>query len=124
MANIDVSDVLLDPDFVSSVTLIRRSANVDGHGENVLTETVLPNQLMSVQGAKGEVLERMPEGARLTDIITVFYRGELTTEADNGYGDVIVWNGKRYQVKEVPQNFMNFGAGFTVADCLLEKPSV
>lgn len=124
MANIDVSDLLLDPDFVSTVTLIRRSATVDGHGENVLTETIVPNVLMSVQGAKEESLARMPEGARLTDIITVFYRGQLTAEAENGYGDVIVWNGKRYQVKVVPQNFMNFGAGFTVADCLLEPASV
>lgn len=124
MANIDVSELLLDPDFVSPVTLIRRSANVNGHGENELTETVIPNVLMSVQGAKEESLARMPEGARLTDIITVFYRGQLTTEAENGYGDVIVWGGKRYQVKVVPQNFMNFGHGHTVADCLLEPVSV
>lgn len=124
MANIDVSDLLLDPDFVSTVTLIRRAAAVNGHGENELTETAVPNQLMSVQGAKEESLMRMPEGARLTDIITVYYRGQLTAEAENGYGDVILWNGKRYQVKVVPNNFMNFGAGYTMADCLLEAPSV
>lgn len=122
MAQIDVSDLLLDPDLADSVTLIRRSAATNGFGEGELTETATP-ETMVVQGAEGEVLERMPQGARLKDIITVFFRGELHAEADDGYADVIVWNGRRYQVKNVT-DYSNFGAGFTSAECLLEDVSV
>lgn len=120
MARIDVSDLLLDPDFLDTVTLIRRSIAVDGNGEGVLTET--PSSVkMCVQGANTETLLRMPEGARLSDIVTVYYRGVLTAESAGGYADIIVWGGKRYQVKEVPEDFMNYGNGFTMANCLLES---
>lgn len=119
MAKIDVSDLLLDPDFLDNVTLIRRSSTVDGNGEGVLSET--PSTVkMCVQGANTETLQRMPEGARLSDIITVYYRGALNVESAGGYADVIVWGGKRYQVKETPEDFMNYGNGFTMANCLLE----
>lgn len=120
MALLDVSDILLDPDLTDLVTLIRRQSVVNGHGENELTETVIPNVRMSVQGADKEALERVPDAARLTDIITVYYRGELIAESPGGYCDVIVWKGRRYQVKVIPNNFSNYGAGYTVADCLLE----
>lgn len=120
MAMLDVSDILLDPELTDLVTLIHRQSNVNGHGENELTETVVPNVRMCVQGAGPEALERVPDAARLTDIITVYYRGELIAESPGGYCDVIVWKGRRYQVKVIPNNFSNYGAGYTMADCLLE----
>lgn len=120
MAMLDVSDILLDPELTDLVTLIHRQSNVNGHGENELTETVVPNVRMCVQGAGPEALERVPDAARLSDLITVYYRGELTAESPGGYCDVIMWRGRRYQVKVIPSNYMNFGAGYTMADCLLE----
>lgn len=119
MAKIDVSELLLDPDFLDTVTLIRRSVTIDTHGEAVIAETS-SSVKMSVQGSNTETLLRMPEGARLSDLITVYYRGVLTAESVGGYADVIVWGGRRYQVKEVPEDFSNYGGGFMMANCLLE----
>jgi hypothetical protein len=62
----------------------------------------------------------VPEGARLSDLIDVYYKGQLTAESPGGYADIIVWQGKRYQVFEVVEDFMNYGAGFTKAVCKLE----
>lgn len=119
MALIDVSDLLTDPDFTDTVTLIRRSVTVNTYGEGVLTET--PSSITAVvQGANTETLERMPEGARLSDLIEIYYKGTLTAESASGYADVIVWHGKRYQVFEVTEDFTNYGAGFTKAVCKLE----
>lgn len=120
MALIDVSDLLRDPDFTNVVTLIRRGSSVNEHGENVLTETSC-NIVASIQGVNAEDLTKLPEGARLSDVITVYFRGELQPEAPNGYSDIIVWHGHRYQVKTVDENFMNFGAGFTRALCVMEE---
>jgi len=120
MALIDVSDLLRDPDFTNLVTLIRRTSTVNQHGENVLTETAC-NIAASVQGINAEDLVKLPEGARLSDVITVFYRGELQPESKGGYSDIIVWQGRRYQVKTIDENFMNFGAGFTRAICVMEE---
>lgn len=119
MALIDTSDLLLDPDFADSATLITRASSVNSYGEHVMVETQSTITVV-VQGANTEVIDRMPEGARLSDIITVHYRGKLNAESVNGYADVIVWQGKRYQVKEVEEDFMNYGAGFTKANCILE----
>jgi hypothetical protein len=122
MALIDVSDLLRDPDFTNVVTLIRRASVVNQHGENVLTETSC-SIVASVQGLNTADLERVPEGARLHDLITVYYRGDLQAESVNGYADVIVWRGHRYQVRTVDEEFMNFGAGFTRAICSMEEVS-
>lgn len=119
MALIDVSELLTDPDFTNTVTLIRRASTVNTYGENVMTETQSTITAV-VQGANTESLERVPEGARLSDLIDVYYKGQLTAESPSGYADVIVWGGKRYQVFEVVEDFMNFGAGFTKAVCKLE----
>ena len=123
MALIDVSDLLRDPDFTNVVTLIRRAVAVNEHGENVMTET--PCHITAVvQGDNTETLDKLPEGARLSDVITVYYRGTLTAERPGGYADIIVWQGKRFQVKEVAEDFLNYGAGFTKALCVLEAVSV
>jgi hypothetical protein len=119
MALIDVSELLTDPDFTNTVTLIRRASTVNIYGENVMTETQSTITAV-VQGANTESLERVPEGARLSDLIDVYYKGQLTAESPSGYADIIVWGGKRYQVFEVVEDFMNFGAGFTKAVCKLE----
>lgn len=119
MALIDVSELLTDPDFTNTVTLIRRSSTVNSYGENVMVETSSTITAV-VQGANAESLERVPEGARLSDLIDVYYKGALHAESPGGYADVIVWDGKRYQVFEVVEDFMNFGAGFTKAICKLE----
>jgi hypothetical protein len=119
MALIDVSELLTDPDFTNTVTLIRRASTVNTYGENVMTETQSTITAV-VQGFNAESLERVPEGARLSDLIDVYYKGALHAESPGGYADVIVWGGKRYQVFEVVEDFMNFGAGFTKAVCKLE----
>lgn len=119
MALIDVSELLTDPDFTNTVTLIRRSSTVNTYGENTMVETSSSITAV-VQGANTESLERVPEGARLSDLIDVYYKGQLTAESPSGYADIIVWQGRRYQVFEVVEDFMNYGAGFTKAVCKLE----
>lgn len=119
MARIDVSDILADPDFLDSLTLIRRSSSVNEYGEHVMTESSCFIRA-SVQSVGTEDLQRLPEGARLQDVITVYYRGELMPERKNGYADVLVWGGKRYQVAGIDENFINFGRGFTKAMCRME----
>ena len=123
MALIDVSELLTDPDFTNTVTLIRRASTVNTYGENVMTETQSTITAV-VQGDNTETLDKLPEGARLSDVITVYYRGTLTAERPGGYADIIVWQGKRFQVKEVAEDFLNYGAGVTKALCVLEAVSV
>jgi len=123
MAQVDVSDILTDPDFLDLVTLIRRTPQaISDKGRASFTETS-SQVYMSVQGMKAETLNREPNDAWLTDAIDVYYAGVLYGAAPGGYADVIVWRGKRYQVESVVENYSNYGAGWTHAVCRLEPVS-
>ena len=119
MALIDVSELLLDPDFADDAILIKRTLSVNANGEAVISEMEIPITAV-IQGVNNKDLVKLPEGARLSDAITVFYQGQLQAESQNGYSDIIVWCGRRYEVGPVTENFMNHGAGFTKAICVGE----
>jgi hypothetical protein len=123
MANIDVSELLTDPDFTSSASLIRRLRAVNDYGENVLTESVPETITVVIQPGKGADLERLPESARLHEVISVWYKGVLNCEAQSGYSDVLIWRGLRFQVMAC-ESFLNYGLGYTKALCVLERASV
>jgi hypothetical protein len=126
MALIDVSFLLVDPDFTDTITRIIRTQLINDFGEMVITET---QQIItaSVQSGSGTVntLMRQKEGAYVEDHIDVYYQGELFTENGPGtYCDIILWRGSRYQVKTVEETFLNYGQGFTKAYCVLEGTDV
>src|SRR5690606_3527174 len=105
--------------FTDQVTLITRAYSVNAYGEGQITETSSTITAV-VQGPSTETLTRLPEAARLSDAIEVWYQGALTAESSGGYADVIVWHGKRFQVKTVTEDFSSWGRGYTHAICLLE----
>lgn len=123
MAFLDVSDLMTDPDFTDVVALITRASSINQYGENVMIETT-KNIIAVVQTGGKELLEFVPEGARLQDFISVHYKGELSAERPGGYSDIIVYNSKRYQVQTVVENYMNYGHGYCHAICQLEPVSV
>lgn len=121
MALIDVSFLLSDPDFTDTATLITRAMTVNEWGEGETQESSV--QITAViQPATGKDLERLPEGAKLHETIRVWYRGELLPERENGYADIVVWKGKRYQVKTADP-WDNYGAGYWRALCVMEGAS-
>lgn len=119
MALIDVADLIIDPDFSSAFVQIKRAATIDDKGRMNLTETSF-NRIGVVQDINNDNLRRFPEAADFIDGITVWCQSQLEAESLNGYCDVIVWNGQRYLVKIIDQNFMNFGSGWTSAICSKE----
>jgi len=123
MALIDVSELIIDPDFADAFIQIKRSAAIDDKGRMTLTETP-SNRTGVIQGINDDVLKRFPEAADFIEGITVWCQSQLEVESPSGYCDVVVWNGQRYLVKIIDQNFMNFGAGWTSAICSKEVPSV
>lgn len=121
MAGIDTSDLLFDPDFMDFVYLIRRVSAVNSKGVNELIETLLPkNVLMSVHNGAGNFLKRLPDSARLTKSINVYYHGTLIDATTTNYCDVIIWRNQRYLVSVV-DSFENWGAGYCHALCTLEN---
>jgi len=122
MAEIDVSELLTDPDFVDDLQVIRRSATVNSRGENVVTEPTTISTVGSVQPAPAKAVQRLPEALRVSDVRAFFINLPIIQDGDSSYPDIIVYGGKRYQVITAAP-WLNFGEGWNEGICVAEKPS-
>ena len=120
MANIDVSELLLDPDFVNSLQLIHRTATISSLGKNVITEQAAITTVGSVQPASQKDIMRMPEAMRLKDVRAFWIKAEILTDGSSQYPDIIVFGGKRFQVFAV-EPWNNNGAGWNKGICVAEE---
>ncbi len=120
MAQIDVSDLLLDPDFVNPLTLIHRAPVVNGFGENKLVETC-EETVGSVQPASGKTIQRLPDALRVANVSSFWIKAGIVADSTCAYPDVISFNGKRYAVQTV-NDWSNWGAGWVEGTCVVERP--
>jgi hypothetical protein len=121
MALIDVSDLLLDPDFINNVSLIHRTTVVNSFGKNELTETTF-NTFGSVQPAPVKEIQRLPESLRMSDVRKFWIKAEILSDGDSQYPDIILFQGKRFQVINT-EPWLNYGAGWNAGLCVWEKVS-
>lgn len=118
MAFIDVSEIVTDPDFQDTIALTRRTQTINDYGEIAFTSTS-STMLAVVQAGNGETLERNPGYSIMTDWITVYASFDFRADGSGYYADKITFGGRTFQVKTVT-DFMNWGVGYTRADCLIE----
>ncbi|HET6804880.1 MAG TPA: hypothetical protein VFH59_05485 [Frateuria sp.] len=119
MPLLDVSEVLLDPDFADSLVCTRQSQTVgnDGMAVNTTTDT---DFVGVVTAASGNNLVRTPEGAYTKGDICIITTYRLRASATgDGMADVVTWNGTRYTVTQV-NDYSRYGSGFVwaVADII------
>lgn len=107
---IDVSDLLLDPDFVEPLVLVKRTSTVSQFGENQVSE-VKVQAIGSIQPLTGKDLERLPEALRQRNVRTFWMKTEVATDGEAKYLDLIEFQGKRYQVLS-SKPWLNWGGGW------------
>jgi len=116
MARIDVTDALLDPDYIDFGLVCVRGEQIvgeDGLARNVESEI----EFAGTVHRKSELV-RLPNGEHIVASITVHTAFQLR-DGDQGLtADIIAWKGKRYTVVEVHDR-SNFGRGFCKAKCAL-----
>lgn len=116
MARLDVSDVLLDPDFMDTGLVCERTVQTVGtNGIAVDTPTLTPFSGV-VTNDSGDILERIAEGERTNGSITIHTTFVLIDGAAGYTADVVQWRGRRYTVSNVA-DYSNFGRGFVAASC-------
>lgn len=121
MAQIDVTELLTDPDFVDKIQVVTRRDRVDGLGENQLTENTL-NTVGSVQPASGKNIQRLPEALRVANVMDFFFKGEIIATEPGKYSSILVFKNRRFQVQTI-QDWSNWGAGWTQGTCVAEIPA-
>jgi hypothetical protein len=122
MGQIDVSELINDPDFVQPLTLIRRKAPPDSFGETQIQEIGSPTH-GSVQPAGGKVIARLPDALRIANVQSFWIREKFVTDSQNSkYPDIIVKNGIRFVVQLV-FDWSDWGAGWSEGVCVAERPT-
>lgn len=121
MARIDVSELMVDPDFINSFSIARRTATTNIYGENIIAETIINNITGSVQSAGKEAIKRLPEGVKISNVKTIYTKTMLIADTNNpGYSDQIIWEGLRYNVISCLP-WSNFGAGWYEVDVEMQR---
>lgn len=120
MATLDVTDVLLDPDFATTFDVERDASTVSSQGETVLTPTTTTGVVGVVTPANSNDLRRMADAGleRLTGSIAIHTSFQLLAGGtQNGVtttADIVTWKGRQYSGLTV-DDWTQFGAGFVRA---------
>ncbi|WP_429498953.1 hypothetical protein ACQUFY_08500 [Robbsia andropogonis] len=116
MADLDVSDVLLDPDFADRLTVTRNVQTVDQHGRASVSEEET-SILGVVTADKARERAMAAAGVFIKGSILVHTTFQLTDgSAPDTDSDVVTWRSKQYTVVQV-SDYSHFGAGFVSASC-------
>jgi len=121
VGQIDVGDILADPDMVDPIVIIRRTPMVDGFGNNQLKEQGF-NTWGSVQAVSGKTLQRLPEAFRVANIMSFWVKGKIVSDGACRYPDILVFGGERYTV-QVVFDWTNWGDGWCEGTCVRERPA-
>ncbi|KKL38615.1 bacteriophage protein [Burkholderia contaminans FFH2055] len=124
MAFLDVTDVLLDPDFMDTGLICNRmtqTVGTDGRATNAVT--AIPIDAV-VTSDRGDILHRNADGSRIIGSITLHTPFRLRDGGPDGRADAdeVVWDGATYTVVNV-NDYSHFGRGFICATCDLKPLS-
>ncbi|PRH41084.1 hypothetical protein [Burkholderia vietnamiensis] len=122
MAFLDVTEVLLDPDFMDTGLLCNRMTQaVDDHGRAQNTVASTPFAAV-VTSDKGDILHRNADGSRIIGSITLHTMFRLVDGSAGYDADEVEWSGRTYTVVNV-NDYSHFGRGFVCATCDLKPLS-
>lgn len=117
MPQIDVSELMVDPDFCETVTVIRQTQSVSDGGLATPGTTTTFSITAVVTAVQGDLV-RQPEAEYAKNDILVHSQAQLRGVTSGNYPDVVVWSGNNYIVKR-SNNWSHFGVGFYSAVCTL-----
>lgn len=118
MPFLDVTDVLLDPDFCDYTLVCTRNTqtvDADGFATNV-SQDIPFNGVVTVD--RSLEAKRMAAGQFIGGAILVVTQFRLTQGKSGLDADVVLYNGRHYRVTFVDP-YTSYGAGFVQAHCEL-----
>lgn len=122
MALVDVSDLLVDPDFVNDMSLIHRVPTIDIYGQQSLVETQV-DTIGVAEPSSGRDLERLPDALRIKDVYTFWIKAQIVADGTSAYPDLILFNTNRYEV-ELILDWMNWAPGWCQCVAVRAAPSL
>jgi len=119
MANISVAELLLDPDFIDPITVLRQVETVGNDGNGVITEQSF-STVASVQAASGDELVMTTDASRASSLYECITDFRLMPPSDiTANADVVIWRNMRFRVISVA-SFANFANGAGHYEAMME----
>lgn len=94
---LDISDILDDPDFQVRIQVERGNEGVDDHGRG-FSESVPLEIAGCIQPITAKELERLPEADTDHEMLVIYSKELIRAGAPGIAPDVILYNGRRYEV--------------------------
>lgn len=122
MPLLDVTDVLLDPDFLDTSLSVTRNAQTVGDDGIAVDTPTTTGFYGVVTSLNGSVLQRVAEGAHIEDTITIHTPFKLIAGQAGYDADVVNWQGRQWTVTNV-NDYSTYGRGFVAATCTMKQLS-
>ena len=120
MPDIDVSDLLLDPDFTDTFTVTRQAQSVGTDGRAVIATQKFTIQGVVTMGSM-EPFEQTQESIQSRKSITVHSQFKLLDPTVGFSPDIVTYNDNQYLVRKA-YDWSRYGQGFFAAECDLKTP--
>lgn len=123
MPDLDVTEILEDPDFADVFTVKRRFSSVSADtGRSVVRERFYANIIGTVLAEDPSNQLRTDDSTSIPRNITVVTRFRMLGVGDAAQPDQIIYNGSTYTVQSV-KGWNRFGAGFVKVFAQSQKAS-
>lgn len=116
MALLDVTEILLDAEFVDTFDVRRRQQIIDDHGRVVSNEVLFSDVVGVVTAISPSDLERKDDYDAMSRSISIVCKFHLRGETTGHQPDIVAWRGNNFLVKHVDP-YPQFGAGFFQIEC-------
>lgn len=118
MPTLDVTDVLLSPEFLDTSLVVKRSEQIvdsDGFAQNTVTQTPFGGVVTVDRSLEAK---RMQAGQVINGAILIVTTYRLTSGNTGNDADIVTYRGREYRVTFVDP-YTAYGAGFVQAHCEL-----
>lgn len=122
MPDIDVSDVLIDPEIAGDTfTVLRRQETMTVRGKSTVVVTAFDNQVGAVWPSSDNELKRLADydaQHKAITVVTAFrLRGVSNAGGQSFKPDIVQWGGSNFEVADL-KDWSRFGAGMIEAICV------
>lgn len=119
MPTLDVTEVLLSPEFLDTTLVVKRSEQTvdnDGFAQNTVTQTQFAGVVTVDRSLEAK---RMQAGQVINGAILIVTTYRLTSGNTGVDADIVTYRGREYRVTFVDP-YTAYGAGFVQAHCELQ----
>lgn len=116
MPLLDVTEVIVDPDFMDTMTYTRNTQVPIGNGRYENQQVTLPAAGVITMD-RGSIINRIEAGSYVDGSILIHTLTRLRVKGAEFDSDSVTWNGTTYTVKSIG-DYSRYGAGFIWAVCV------